>query len=71
MARDGQHVPLEPWALIADLLPSYEHRHTVPTGSLDSFLSQYSSRGLPDEEMDSETGHTTADQKDQALVPTT
>ena len=61
----------EPWALIAHLLPSYENRHTVPTGSLDSFLHQYSSPGLPDEEMDSETGHTTADQKDQALVPTT
>ena len=78
MARDGEHVAPKgwpcnpwPWAVIADLLPSYDDRHTVPTGSLDSFLNAYPSPGLPDEEMDSETGHTTADQKDQALVPTT
>ena len=78
MARDGEHVAPKgwpcnpwPWPVIADLLPSYDDRHIVQTGSLDSFLHAYPSPGLPDEEMDSETGHTTADQKDQALVPTT
>ena len=83
MARDGQHVASTgwPWFFIADLLPPYDDRHTVPTGSIDSFLNGYSqqdsplthrnSLGLSEEEMDSETGHMTADPKDQAWVPTT
>ena len=90
MARDGQHVvrPEWPWTVIAGQLspglgdlPSYDDRHIVQTGSLDSFLSErhdldsplthLNSLGLDEEEMDSETGHMTAAPKDQAWVPTT
>ena len=85
MARDGQHVVRMdwPWVVIAGLgdLPSYDDRHIVQTGSLDSFLSErhdldsplthLNSLGLDEEEMDSETGHMTSDQEDQASVPTT
>ena len=66
-----------PWELVEDF-PSYDDRHIVLTGSLDSFLSErhdldsplthLNSLGLDEEEMDSETEHMTAD---QAWVPTT
>ena len=68
-----------PWALVADF-PSYDDRHTQ-TGSIDRFLNECDELGslthlnrlgpIPEEEMDSETGHMTADQEDQAWVPTT
>ena len=70
-----------PWVVLSHDLPSYDDRHIVQTGSLDSFLSarhdldspltHLNSLGLDEEEMDSETGHMTADQEDQAWVPTT
>ena len=65
-----------PW----ELLPSYDDRHTQ-TGFLDSFLNECDEQGslshlngsppISEEEMDSEMEHMTADQKDQAWVPTT
>ena len=69
-----------PWTLVAEF-PSYDDRH-IQTGSLDSFLKECDELGSPlthlnglgpisEEETDSETGHMTADQTDQAWVPTT